>query len=117
MFVLCDCETGTVLDFIIYTGKGTDIEHGNVEGELSSKVIKTLMKPYLNSSHVIFMDNWYSRPTLFDWLIENGTGACGTVNPIRKNLPCLLKKWEVVVRDTENTLAVKWCDKRPVTVV
>lgn len=121
LFVLCDCQTGIILDFIIYTGKGTNVGcEDDKDSGLSSKVVKTLMEPYLNNNHTIFMDNWYSSPDLFSWLDENNTGACGTVNPKRKNLPCLAKKMkpgDVSVRNKGNMITVKWCDKRPVTVL
>lgn len=120
-FILCDCHTGMILDFIVYTGKGTDIDEDNFDDSgISAKIVKTLMRPYLNDGHVLYTDNWYSSPALFSWLFDRNTGACGTVNPIRKNLPCLPKKMNegnVVVRHNDNMLAVKWCDKRPVTVL
>lgn len=123
LFVLCDCTTGIVLDFIVYTGKGTDY---SVDDEMpttlnaSEKVIQTLLQPYLGKNHNLFVDNWYSSPKLFSWLHEQDTGACGTVRSNRKGLPCLpknMKKGDVVVRNNGKLLAVKWCDRRNVTML
>jgi hypothetical protein len=56
VFVLCDCETGYILDFILYTGTTTD----NVDRELgiSGAVIQTLMTTYLIKDN-LWIDNWY----------------------------------------------------------
>lgn len=121
LFVICDCLTGIVLDFIVYTGKGTDLDDDNSTNDgLTAKVIKTLMKPYLNKGHVIYMDNWYSSPQLFSWLHDKQTGACGTLNMGRKNLPCLpkkMKKDDVAVRHNDKSIVIRWCDRRAVTMI
>ena len=81
LFVICDCRTRVVLDFIIYTGSSTALELDQSLGK-SGSVVMTLMKPYLNKGHSLFLDNWYTTPLLFEKLHELKTGACGTV---RKN--------------------------------
>jgi len=86
LFVLCDCKTGFVLDFLVYTGTDQHI-HFNESLQQSGSVISTLMEPYLNKGHIIYMDNWYSSPLLYQYLLENNTGACGTVSNKRKGMP------------------------------
>lgn len=56
LFVLCDCKTGYVLDYLVYTG---DNKHINFNESLkqSGSVITTLMEPYLNKGQIIYMDN------------------------------------------------------------
>ncbi|UYV73241.1 hypothetical protein LAZ67_10002322 [Cordylochernes scorpioides] len=46
LFVLCDVETKYILDFIVYVGKGTEIEDSDMG--VSSSVITTLLQPYMN---------------------------------------------------------------------
>ncbi|KAL4111932.1 hypothetical protein QTP88_015798 [Uroleucon formosanum] len=53
---------------------------------LSGSVISTLMEPYVNKGHIIYMDNWYSSPTLFEYLLKKDTGACGTLPEFRLKL-------------------------------
>ena len=37
------------------------------------------MEPYFYKNHIVFMDNYYSSPTLFmDFMTEKETGATGT---------------------------------------
>lgn len=45
LYVLCDCETGYVLDFIVYTGAETEMDHIPDLGA-SGSIVATLMKPY-----------------------------------------------------------------------
>lgn len=50
MFVLCDVETGYILDFIIYCGDGTEITDPGQLG-ISGAVIITLLKDYFGKGH------------------------------------------------------------------
>ncbi|CAM4659016.1 unnamed protein product [Leuciscus chuanchicus] len=118
-FVLCDVLTGYVEDMIIYTGPTTDIQHYPGLG-ISGSVVMTLLAPYLRKCHVLYVDNWYSSPTLFQHLLSLGTGACGTVRANRKGMPkftCKMKKGEVEFEENGSQLAVKWHDKRDVHVL
>ena len=63
LFVLCDCETGYILDYIVYTGSQTEIDHVETLG-VTGSVVTTLMKPYLNKGHTLYTDNYYTSPTL-----------------------------------------------------
>lgn len=61
--MLCDRESGFVLDYLNETLKQSGL------------VISTLIEPYINKGHIIYMDKWYSSPTLFEYLLKKGTGA------------------------------------------
>lgn len=116
LFILCDCETKYVLDFIIYTGTGTEIEMIKDLG-LSGSVVMKLMRPYLQNGHILYVDNWYTSPKLFMELYNQGTGAVGTVKKNRSGMPCLkekLKRGEQEYRSCESMIAIKWMDKREV---
>lgn len=116
IFVLCDCETGFILDMILYTGARTNIKENKKLG-ISGSVVSTMLESYLGQGHTLFVDNWYTSPTLFHYLHERMTGACGTVKPNRKfmaKFPIGLQKGDVVHKQANNILAVKWKDKRDV---
>ena len=88
LFVLCDCETGFILDLIVYSSNDTDIPKmrpGNPMG-MSGSIVK-MMQLYLGSGHVLYTDNWYTSPYLCQYLHDQKTGACGTVKPRRKHMP------------------------------
>ena len=115
-FELVDCETKFVLDFIVYTGSNTECQITSELG-LSGSIVLEMMRPYLNKGHHLYVDNWYTSPTLFELLHRNKTGACGTVRKNRKGLPPLtikLKRGESQYSHTNILLALKWQDKREV---
>lgn len=123
-FVACDCQTGYVLNFIVYTGAYTELM--NVDQELASaigspgKVVLTLLNRYLERGHSLFVDNWYTSSSLFSYLHHRKTNACGTIRKNRKHMPNLdskLQKGESEYRSTDTLLALKWQDKREVRML
>lgn len=115
LFILCDVETCFVMNFIVYTGKNTEIVM-NDEAGISGSVVTTLMAPFLDKGHQLFIDNWYTSPFLLDLLQSHNTGACGTVKSNRKDMAKFpkTKKGDCHARCTDTLLAVKWHDKREV---
>lgn len=115
LFEACDCETGYILNFIIYTGQRTELDENVSDLGISGAVVTSFLKNYLDKNHILFVDNWYSSPLLFQFLHEKNTGACGTVKSNRKGMPEFRKKLNVgeyETAQTKNMLAVKWLDKR-----
>ncbi|CAF1585828.1 unnamed protein product [Adineta ricciae] len=115
VLMICDCQTGIVLDFIVYTGSSTDIDLDQSLGK-SSSIVMTLMKPYLSKGHSLFVDNWYTTPRLFEKLYELKTGACGTVRRNRIGSVKLdkLTKGDFDYTNSHNLMVLKWQDKREV---
>lgn len=68
-FILCDCNTKFILNFIVYTGVETEIENDPEVG-LAGSVVLSLMKNYLDKNHTLFVDNWFSSPLVFERLLE-----------------------------------------------
>ncbi|CAF1289214.1 unnamed protein product [Adineta ricciae] len=119
LFVLCDCRTGFILDFVIYTGSQTEIQRDNHLG-IPGSIIMTLMQPYLQRGHNLFVDNWYTSPRLFELLHANSTGACITVRRNRIGMPDFtnkLKRGEYEYQHTDILLCERWFDKREVTIL
>lgn len=116
MFVLCDVETGYILDFIIYVGKETEINNDNQGLGISGSVVTTLLADYIGKGHTLWCDNWYSSPNLFKFLHEQKTNACGTVRKNRKNMPIFskLKKGEIKSQHSGPLMVIKWHDRREV---
>ncbi|KAG5898630.1 hypothetical protein JTB14_021004 [Gonioctena quinquepunctata] len=88
-FVLADCETGFILDFIVYTGSETEFRVHDPELKIGGNIVMTLMEPYLNEGHILYVDNWYNSPVLAEALFEKKTNICGTVktNRLHANFP------------------------------
>ncbi|KAJ8953501.1 hypothetical protein NQ318_023623 [Aromia moschata] len=116
LYVLCDCETGIVLDFIVYIGQDTYKMMDNVTG----LGLAGCVKPYLNKGHSLFTDNFYSSPSLSMYLFDHKTNSCGTVRANRRHMPNLsekLKKGDISWRSCNNLLVFKWKDRRDVTMI
>ena len=114
LFMLCDCDSGMILDFILYTGKATEISRNDNLG-VSGAVVKQLIQPYLGKGHVLYTDGWYTSPDLCQFLHEHNTGFVGTVRRTRKNMPKLamgLKRNDVRLQQRDGILAVQWQDKK-----
>lgn len=57
VFVLCDCETGIILDMIMYTGTNVvDIPNVSRNDPLgkSGVIVKKMMAPYLGKGHIVY---------------------------------------------------------------
>ncbi|CAH2002249.1 unnamed protein product [Acanthoscelides obtectus] len=105
----------------------SDLEGSNsniqeFEGNLGkgANIVLTLIEPYMYKGHNIFLDNWYSSPTLFRVLHQHEINACGTVRANRSHMPPLKKKLnsgELQHASTDTLLALKWKDKRDVMML
>ena len=80
-----------VLNFDVYTGA----KDGNVEKGLPYRVVMELANEYLDSQHVMIMDNYFTSVPLFSGLLDRSTYACGTVNVNRKYLPEEFKEGKI----------------------
>ncbi|CAF3360073.1 unnamed protein product [Rotaria sp. Silwood2] len=119
IYFICDVHTGIILDFIIYTGAITDIIKFPDVGIFGS-IVMTLMQSYLDKGHNLFLDSWFTSPILFETLHARSTGACGPVRVNRVGLPQFENKissGQQVYKSTDNMLALKWYDKREVTIL
>nr|XP_053627819.1 piggyBac transposable element-derived protein 4-like isoform X2 [Cherax quadricarinatus] len=119
LFVLCDCETGLVLDFIVYNGRNT-LNNAGQKLDISGDIVRKMIEPYLGKGHTLFTDNWYTSPMLADFLRVNKTDVCGTVRRNRKHMPRFSggsADGAVQVFHANDTMALQWHDKRDVTLL
>lgn len=80
------------------------------------------MKDLFGLGYKLYVDNWYSSETLFRYLEENGTAACGTVRANRLSLPdpfkkAPLPKGEYRLRRSGNVLAVRFHGKKEIYIL
>ena len=62
IFILCDSYTEFVSSFLVYTGSQTDVQH--YKGlAVAGSIVMTLMKPYLQKGHNLFLDSCYTSPS------------------------------------------------------
>ena len=120
VWVLCDLINGYICTFDVYTGKDTSGSTVHARG-LAYSIVMKLVQSYLKKGHIIYTDNYYSSPQLFEDL-EEGTYASGTVRTNRKHFPVFLRPQPGDKLDRgshmfayhKSTTVVRWSDNRDV---
>ena len=99
----------------MYTGKNTECTNGLAYG-----VVMYLLENLQEEGRVLYVDNFYTSPLLFEDLFERGTYASGTVRVNHKHFPTAELDEAVVARGSMSfrhhgaITAGKWRDKRDV---
>lgn len=81
-------KSGYCHQFQVYTGRDV---RGIPEAGLGSRVVLDLTQHLRGKNYHIYMDNYFSSPTLFQELYDYGLFACGTVRTNRRGLPPTLR--------------------------
>ena len=84
-YMLCDAHNGYVMKFHLYY-PNKDKDDVGVHGKLHD-IVMNLLKGRLHVGHHVFMDNFYTSPTLFTELLNRGTDCTGTLRPNRQGTP------------------------------
>lgn len=74
VWVCSESVTGYIHKFQVYTGKDTECTNGLAYG-----VVMHLLEDLQEEGRVLYVDNFYTSPLLFEDLFERGTYASGTV--------------------------------------
>lgn len=108
--------------FSIYTGNAT-LTAGNEDLSVSEKTVDNLIRPLLNKGCHLYIDNCYTSIPLFQYSRDNNTMACGTIKENLKGFPVkvsgvkLSQRGEVIAFRSDDLLALKFKDTRPVHVL
>ena len=113
-YMLCDATNGYCTKFKLYTGKSFQ-----QPGEYGATydLVMDMMRNYFGKGYHLFMDNYYSSPKLYIDLYDLEVGATGTLCPIRKGVPQLLKdkkveKSNVCTMKNKNLIITKYHDRK-----
>ncbi|KFM67179.1 PiggyBac transposable element-derived protein 4, partial [Stegodyphus mimosarum] len=116
LYKIADKE-GYTYDMEVYLGKD---KAKDPNFSASYNVVKEMSGTIRDKGHKLFMDNFFSSPELFVYLLnENKINSCGTIRPNRKHFPKdvsrgKLNRGETTVRFTNGMTALRWKDKRDV---
>ncbi|XP_049946937.1 piggyBac transposable element-derived protein 3-like [Schistocerca serialis cubense] len=125
-FILASSD-GLVLDFIIYTGKGTVPDTELKEIGLDASVIKLLTVTVPNNGqHVIYSDRFFTGIKSIEFFLSNNIHQTGSVMKNRIfdvaskfKTDCDLNRgeWDEYVREDKKLCALKWKDNKAVILV
>jgi len=122
LYQLCESGSGYIWNSIVHTGRADQMELvESMDGLTSSRIVLTLVEHLLGLGYLLFMDNFYSSPALFVQLFSRQTDAIGTARSGRRGMPGTLRtkipRGAIVARYTPELMALKWHDKKEVTML
>jgi hypothetical protein len=114
--VWCLASSNYLLAFDVFLGKSA------ISTSTSpSDIVLSLVAPYAHSNHIVYLDRYFTSPTLLDELTRRGFYACGTVRKDRVGLPPPFKtasrsmrQGEVKYWQKQELGALVWQDRRAV---
>ncbi|XP_051159196.1 piggyBac transposable element-derived protein 4-like [Leptopilina boulardi] len=122
IYKCCDSENGYIYNASIYVGKDPADENKLIG--VSGKVVVKLLVDLSGQGRTLFLDNWYSSPSLFAYLYERKNNVIGTVRTNRKHMPNTkglklhkLARNSTLIFHSETLLVVMWKDKKVVTIL
>lgn len=87
MWTLAESKSGYVFNWQLYHGKKENDPRGC---GVAHRIVVSLCEPLFNLGHHVYMDSFFTSPSLFQELEENQTGACGTLPSNRQGVPAVV---------------------------
>lgn len=85
LYKLCDSASGYIWNFILCAGK--DAQAKESAGNYVERIIKTLLEDRIEKGYNLYVDRFFTSPTLAEQLTSLGVNLCGTVDKNRENMP------------------------------
>ena len=118
--IWCLSNENYLLHFEVYEGKAANSsEHG-----ATYDTVMRMVQSYTHMQHILFIDSYFTSPTLLNSLKQKGILVCGSVRRNRKGLPVITKRqmkemkqgeW-IQYQQNDTSLAV-WKDQRVVLIL
>jgi len=118
VWVCSDSVNGYIVTFDVYTGADPSVP--SYPKGLCHHVVTKLLTPFFDKGYTLFMDNYYTSPTLFKDLLCKFVAAVGTARTNRKNFPKFETPTTKPPRGTcsflyhKEIVAVRWLDNRDI---
>jgi len=115
--VYCLASQNYLLHFEVYEGREeAAYEHGSTH-----ETVMRMTQQYHYCNHILFIDNWFTSPTLLDALKAKGMRACGSVRRNRRGMPPIslaqernLRRGEWIKRQKGDMSVSVWKDQKVV---
>lgn len=109
--MVSEASTGYICNLEIYCGQGKRL----------IDTVETLLNPYLNLWHHVYMDNYYNSVKTSEVLLKHKIRTCGTMRINRGFPECLknvkLKPGQSIFRRKNDVLLQIWRSKRDVRMI
>ena len=122
VWMLAESKTGYVSNFEVYLGKAPPSDRAGQA--LGTRVVMDISKPFHQSNHHLYFDNFFNSQELMEELLRAGTYGCGTLRANRYPPPfkvgrasIKLKPGEIRQLQKGHQLLTVWFDKRQVAVL
>ena len=116
-FMLCEGDTGYILNGEIYTGHRDDPNAIATLGATGNLVVR-LSEPYHGQNYTLYTDCFYTSIALCEALLTKDTLLCGTVMTNRRGFPRELiqpmDRGDHQLLFNGECAAIAWCDKKPI---
>lgn len=121
LYQTCESKTGYSYNIKVYIGKKGNDSYIDKRIGISGQVVKDMLLDLGGQGRTLYIDNWYSSPSLFYQLLNEKTNVCGTVRLNRRYLPKIntkcIKKGEMKVFHTPKLCLIAWHDKKIVSML
>ena len=91
-YKLCECSTGCVWIFIVYTGKDTIYGQRHPGEQASSRIVLDVANDLLDKSYCLYLDNSYTSPKFVDTLCTRKADVVRTMRTNTKEFPDIVKR-------------------------
>lgn len=113
-WTLADSKNSYVFDLEIYQGKASKVSVDDV--------IINFMKNYKHSNHIIYMDSFFTSPSLFDKLLKIGVHSIGMVKTNRRGMMKRIDEIKLTNQDSisfqkKDIMFLRWSDKRNINMI
>ena len=109
--IVCEASTGYICNLEMYHARGNKL----------LETLDTVLKPYSNKNHHVYMDNYYNSVETSEILLKNKIRTCGTIR-INRGVPeslgqTKLKVGQTAYRRKGDTLIQKWMSTKEIRLI
>lgn len=115
IYKLSESLSGYIWNFLVYTGKETEML--STQGLYGERIVKSLLSDLTGKGHNLYLDRFFTSPSLAQELHCLKTNICGTVMKNRKGMPkhfpvIPFRKGDVQILQNKSVNIIAYKDKK-----